>query len=116
VPDAELTYPGSVHEVTKAADSNRKFGVNAAIFGQRGFTNDDGAAVLSFFDRTLVADGWTRDDPRASRDAAWGQYHAFTRQGRIFAVGLVTTEERTRLEQQDSHYATYKTVYETIVQ
>jgi hypothetical protein len=59
-PGAELTYPGSMPELAGQADSNRKFGVNPAFFGERGFTNASSSEVFAFFDRMLQQEGWTR--------------------------------------------------------
>jgi hypothetical protein len=115
IPGAELTYPGSVHEVNAAADSNHKFGVNPAFFGQRGFTHDSPSAVFAFFEQALAHDGWVRTDSIGRGSEAWSDYRDYRRGARVFELGIVSSEEHARLKSMDPRYATYPTVYETLI-
>jgi hypothetical protein len=116
VPGAQLSYPGSFHEVAKAVESNHKFGPNPAFFGVRGFTNDSESRVLDYFQNSLQSQGWSHDINRICCPEEWAATRAFKREGRFMVVAIVSTPYRQRAVARDKRYADYATVYETLIQ
>jgi hypothetical protein len=66
-------------------------------------------------ERTLIHEGWVRDDTRTSHAQPWSAVRAYGRGDRSFAIGIIRADERARLVARDDRFGSYTTVYTTVV-
>lgn len=116
LPATEITYPGSVVSGQGGSDSNRKFGVNAAIYEKFALTNDQPAQILAYYQQQLTTQTWIRDDGVADGGESWSQMWGWAMGKRTFRLAIMSADYQHRFTQTNVQYAGYHTMYEVLIQ
>ena len=115
LPAAQVTYPGSVGLGQSGSDSNRKFGVNAAIYRVQWLTDQTPAELLAYYQQKLTAQGWTRDDAAGDISQDVSQTWSWVQGKRRFALSIMAPAYQQRFQQQFPQYQNYRTLYEVLI-
>jgi hypothetical protein len=116
LPATQITYPGSVVSGQGGSDSNRKFGVNAAVYEKFALTSDQPAQILSYYQQQLTTRAWTRNDAVADSGESWSQMWGWTMGKRTFRLAIMSPDYQQRFTQTNAQYAGYHTMYEVLIQ
>jgi hypothetical protein len=114
LPATEITYPGSVVSAQGGIDSNRKFGVNAAIYEKFALTNDQPTQILAYYQQQLTNQNWIRGVAEGSE--SWSQIWGWSKGKRTFRLAIMSADYQHRFTQTNVQYAGYHTMYEVLIQ
>ena len=115
LPVAAVHYPGSVGPPADGADSNNKFGKNAAVLRAVQWAHDAPASVLTYYDQQLTAVGWHRNDALALSAGHWSTIASWNSDGRIVTVGIMDSDERQRYALAQPQFASFETMFEVVL-
>lgn len=115
LPAARITYPGSVGLGQSGSDSNRTFGVNAAIDRVESLTDHTPAELLAYYQQELTAEGWSRDDAAGEVSEDVSQTWAWVLGGRIFELSIMAPAYEQRFRHRFPQYQNDRTLYEVLI-
>lgn len=117
LPVTRIDYPGAVTCLIGGTDSNRKFGVNRAIWQKHVLIDQQPSIVLAWYQQQLVSAGWTRDDTIVVLDGAqlvqgWG----WTDGARSIRLNVVGSDWQRRIATSYPQCSGSGMMYEVLLQ